>query len=168
MRGSVIESVGQTTSTLSRRTVLLKRRFGTVEATTTKPHEDSQLRSFQRPFTRADKSAGIRDNEKYKSRRSAQRTEKDARNTEEHAIKRPGAFAATYRNQSRYLKDPLKLADTVREYLRDDKFDEALALTQFASKDVQCTVSWNHLINWQLTKGKVRGALKSYNEVNFS
>jgi pentatricopeptide repeat protein len=34
-----------------------------------------------------------------------------------------------------------------------------------ASKTIKCTVSWNHLIDWQLSKGKINGAIRIYNEV---
>jgi hypothetical protein len=64
-----------------------------------------------------------------------------------------------------YLGDPLKLANHVFNLLRQDKFDDAELLVQTASKSFPCTVSWNHLINWQLSQGKVNGAIKSYNEV---
>ena len=64
-----------------------------------------------------------------------------------------------------YLGDPLKLANQVCKLLVQDKFDDAELLVQTASKHHPCTVSWNHLINWQLSKGKVNDALKTYNEV---
>ena len=64
-----------------------------------------------------------------------------------------------------YLKDPLKLAEFVRKSLRDDDFEGAEAIVRAASKDVLCTVSWNHLIDWQLNKGKMNAAIKTFNEV---
>jgi hypothetical protein len=64
-----------------------------------------------------------------------------------------------------YLKDPLKLADYVRQALRNGDFEGTLETVRVASKDVRCVVSWNHLIDWQLSKGKVNGAIKTYNEV---
>jgi hypothetical protein len=69
------------------------------------------------------------------------------------------------RRELRYLNDPLKLAQHVRICLRDDEFHNTLALIRAASKDLQCTVSWNHLIDWQLSKGKMNAAIKTYNEV---
>lgn len=69
------------------------------------------------------------------------------------------------RKQLRYLKDPLKLAEHVRKSLRDDDIDIALAVVQGASKSMQCTVSWNHLIEWYLSKGKMKYAFRTYNEV---
>lgn len=70
------------------------------------------------------------------------------------------------RTQLKLLKDPLRLADHVRKCLKDDEFESTLQLVRAASKDVQCIVSWNHLIDWQLSKGKMAAAFKTYNEVN--
>lgn len=64
-----------------------------------------------------------------------------------------------------FLKDPLKLANDVRDTLRKDRFEEAQEVVRTASKDLQCVVSWNHLIDWQMSQGKVNGAVKTYNEV---
>lgn len=72
------------------------------------------------------------------------------------------------RKELQYLKDPLVLADHVRQYLREDEFDKTLALVRAASKDVQCTVSWNHLIDYELSKGRMNAAIKTYNEVRSS
>ncbi|KAF4632124.1 hypothetical protein G7Y89_g6000 [Cudoniella acicularis] len=64
-----------------------------------------------------------------------------------------------------YANDPLKLAEYVRKALRGDDFETALAVVRAASKDLSCTVSWNHLMDWQLTKGRMNAALKTYNEM---
>ncbi|KAG0648530.1 Pentatricopeptide repeat-containing [Hyphodiscus hymeniophilus] len=69
------------------------------------------------------------------------------------------------RRQLKHLKDPLKLAEHVRTTLREDDFESALAIVRAASKDTQCVVSWNHLIDWQLSKHKMREAIKTYNEM---
>jgi hypothetical protein len=69
------------------------------------------------------------------------------------------------RKQLKHLKDPLKLAEHVRATLREDDFESAQAIVRAASKDTQCIVSWNHLIDWQLSKEKLNGAIKTYNEV---
>ena len=68
-------------------------------------------------------------------------------------------------HELRYLKDPLKLADYVRKKLQGDNFELAQKVVRIASKDFQCVVSWNHLISWQLSKGALNAALKTYNEV---
>lgn len=69
------------------------------------------------------------------------------------------------RKQLWYLQDPLKLAQHIRKTLRDDDIEIAQALVQGASKYMQCTVSWNHLIEWYLNKGKIKYAFRIYNEV---
>ena len=65
----------------------------------------------------------------------------------------------------RWLNDPLKLGDNTVKLLRQDEAEKALALVRLASKDIECTVSWNHLIDYLMSKGKVADATKLYNEV---
>ena len=65
----------------------------------------------------------------------------------------------------RWLKDPVKLAASTVESLRKDNFWKALEVVRLASKNVECTVSWNHLIDYQMSKAKVADAVKLYNEV---
>ena len=72
------------------------------------------------------------------------------------------------RKELQFLKDPLVLAVQVRKYLREDEFEKTLALVRAASKDVQCTVSWNHLIDYEMSKGRMNAAIKTYNEVRSS
>ncbi len=64
-----------------------------------------------------------------------------------------------------HLKDPLKLANHIRDTLRNDDEKKALELVRAASKNVQCTVSWNHLMDYGMSKGRVNSSLKLYNEV---
>jgi hypothetical protein len=83
--------------------------------------------------------------------------------------KKPTDEAFVVRKHLSYLKDPLKLADFIRSSLRDNgDFETAHKLVQAASKDIQCTVSWNHLIDYQLSKGKMNFAIKICNEVTCS
>ncbi|KAI9721127.1 MAG: hypothetical protein M1812_002608 [Candelaria pacifica] len=65
----------------------------------------------------------------------------------------------------RYLKDPMKLADHIRYTLRDENPEKSVELVRMASKDMQCTVSWNHIVDFQMTFGRVNAALKTYNEM---
>ncbi|KAL2048624.1 hypothetical protein N7G274_000536 [Stereocaulon virgatum] len=65
----------------------------------------------------------------------------------------------------RWLKDPLKLGDHTVWLLRGDKFQKALEIVRMASKEMECTVSWNHLIDYEMSKGRVRNATKVYNEM---
>ena len=69
------------------------------------------------------------------------------------------------KEELRWLKDPLKLAERVVALLRRDEFQKALELVRMASKDIQCTVSWNHLVDYEMSKGRVTNASKIYNEV---
>lgn len=64
-----------------------------------------------------------------------------------------------------YLKDPLKLADQVRTILTKHDFDKALAMTRLASKEMQCTVAFNHIIDYLMSRGATKAALKVYNEM---
>ena len=70
------------------------------------------------------------------------------------------------RLELRWLKDPMKLADHTVKLLRDDDFLKALELVRLASKDLECTVSWNHLIDYEMSKARVTEAVKLYNEVS--
>lgn len=72
---------------------------------------------------------------------------------------------ADLERELRWLRDPLKLGDRVVSLLREDLYFKALALVRLASRDLLCTVSWNHLIDWDMSKGKVVSAVKLYNEV---
>ncbi len=83
-----------------------------------------------------------------------------------NAVARGQQFQRTNLEQElRYLKDPLKLADHIRGILRHDEDKKALEIVRAASRDVQCTVSWNHLMDYQMSKGRVNASLKMYNEV---
>ncbi|KAH0127204.1 hypothetical protein KCU67_g17352, partial [Aureobasidium melanogenum] len=64
-----------------------------------------------------------------------------------------------------YLPDPLKLADHVRGVLKKGDVEKALGLTRIASKDMECIVSWNHIIGHLLSEKQVTAALKIYNEM---
>lgn len=65
----------------------------------------------------------------------------------------------------KYLKDPLKLADHVRYVLSQDDGEKALALVRMSSKQLANTVSWNHMIDWQMKNRRANAALDTYNEV---
>lgn len=65
----------------------------------------------------------------------------------------------------RWLKDPLRLGDKTFKLLRKDQVEKALAIVRLVSNDIECTVSWNHLIDWHMSKGQVSEATKLYNEV---
>ncbi|KAJ9663588.1 hypothetical protein H2201_005549 [Coniosporium apollinis] len=69
------------------------------------------------------------------------------------------------RKELEYLKDPLELANYVRKMLAQGKEQKAADIVRLASKDRQCTVSWNHLIDYEMSKGRVNAAFKTYNDM---
>ncbi|KAL8816972.1 MAG: hypothetical protein Q9223_004106 [Gallowayella weberi] len=64
-----------------------------------------------------------------------------------------------------YLQDPLRLAENTLNLLRKDDNDKALDLVRIASKQIPCTVSWNHIVDYEMSKGRIQKAVKIYNEV---
>lgn len=68
----------------------------------------------------------------------------------------------------KFLKDPVKLAQFVRETLREDKYELAQSIVNEASSRMASVVSWNHIIEWYLSKGKMNAALKCYNDVGWT
>lgn len=77
------------------------------------------------------------------------------------------ALEKKVRRELQFLPDPLKLADHVRGVLKKGDVEKALALARIASKDMECVVSWNHIIGHLLSEKQVSAALKLYNEVGF-
>lgn len=75
------------------------------------------------------------------------------------------ALEKKVRKELQYLPDPLKLAEHVRGVLKKGDVEKALGLTRIASKDMECIVSWNHIIGHLLSEKQVNAALKIYNEV---
>lgn len=72
---------------------------------------------------------------------------------------------STRLRELKYLPDPMKLADFVRDKLKQEKQKEMLDLVRLASKQMLCTVAWNHLVDDRLARGQVSTALKIYNEM---
>lgn len=77
-----------------------------------------------------------------------------------------GYSKANLKLELRWLKDPVRLADHTVKLLREGNSEKALEIVRLASKDVQCTVSWNHLIDYEMSKQRVSPAVKLYNEVS--
>ena len=81
---------------------------------------------------------------------------------------RTSSSAASERHlklELKYLQDKVKLAEHVHYTLRCDKPEKALDLCRLASRQQDAVVSWNHVVNWYMQKGKVDDALKIYNEM---
>lgn len=64
-----------------------------------------------------------------------------------------------------WLQDPLKLAENTISLLKDNRSEKAIHIVRMASKKASCVVSWNHLIDYEMSKGSVQKAVKIYNEV---
>lgn len=64
-----------------------------------------------------------------------------------------------------WLCDMLKLSDHTLKLLQKDDFHKAYELLKLASKKYDCTVSWNHLINYEMGKGRVASAISLFNDV---
>lgn len=67
-----------------------------------------------------------------------------------------------------YADDPWKIEKLVHNALSKNRYEEALLITQTASKRHAVVVSWNHLINYKLEKQELKAAVKLYNDVGSS
>ncbi|KIX02854.1 uncharacterized protein Z518_08797 [Rhinocladiella mackenziei CBS 650.93] len=72
--------------------------------------------------------------------------------------------------ESQYLVDPLKLAQSVVEKLRNSEFEAALSLVRASEKardgmPVDNVVSWNHIMDWLMSQGSPSKAWKVYHEM---
>ena len=66
-----------------------------------------------------------------------------------------------------YLGDPLNLAKHVLQLLNQPGQDEKAAeMVRMASKSMPCTVSWNHMIDYYMSEGRVALAMSMYNDVS--
>lgn len=65
-----------------------------------------------------------------------------------------------------YYQDPLQLAEGVLQRLRGADIDSALRLVRASEAfDIKNIVSWNHCVDWLMSQGEVKEALKVYNEI---
>lgn len=69
------------------------------------------------------------------------------------------------RNELRFLKDPLEVANFVRKELQKDKVNEMVQLVRMASHSMKVVVSWNHIVDYYMAHERISEALKLYNEV---
>ena len=68
---------------------------------------------------------------------------------------------------AQFLKDPLKLAQTVLERLRMKDVAGALSAVKASDREkVENGVSWNHIMDYEMNYHNVKGAIKVYNEVS--
>ena len=69
------------------------------------------------------------------------------------------------RAELKYLTDPLKLANHIHHVLQNDNVEKALALVRLSNRAVANIVSWNHILDWNMKKGKTQVAFSVYNEM---
>ncbi|KAI0191236.1 hypothetical protein EV127DRAFT_428959 [Xylaria flabelliformis] len=90
-------------------------------------------------------------------------TSSEFRDSKAPALGRSADWAA--RKELEYLSDPLHIANRVKTALDKDNFELAALITRKASKNNSVTVSWNHLIDYELQRGRLHAAIKLYNEM---
>jgi len=72
---------------------------------------------------------------------------------------------AHLQTELKYLNDPFKLAQHILYVLQTGDEQKALALVRLSSRNLDNTVSWNHVVDWQMKQGKTSVAIDTYNEV---
>lgn len=82
------------------------------------------------------------------------------------AFKKAAKLRRTVKKHLSNSSDPYIIAQHVETILKKDQYDEALLLTQQASKDQNVVVAWNHLIGYQLEKQRLKAGMKLYNDVS--
>lgn len=77
-----------------------------------------------------------------------------------------GKLVRAVNKELEFADDPWKIGQLVENSLKKGRYDEALLMTQTASKNHQVVVSWNHLINYKFEKQELKAAIKLYNDVS--
>lgn len=71
------------------------------------------------------------------------------------------------KKELQWLQDPKALADRVAKILQADDFALAVAIVRGAEKqNMECSVGWNHLLEYCMNKKQPKAAWKLYNEVS--
>ncbi len=78
---------------------------------------------------------------------------------------KPSSLEWAVKKQLKYMDDPFVIGRRVEKVLAEHNFDEAVLLTRQASKKASVVVSWNHLIEYEMKRGRLNHAIKLYNEV---
>lgn len=82
------------------------------------------------------------------------------------ALTRSETYTPTsLQKELRYLGDPRKLADHVLHLLQEGEGEKAYKLIKMGSRRLSCTVSWNHLIDFEMSQGRVNNAYSIFNDV---
>ncbi|GIJ98641.1 hypothetical protein Aspvir_000759 [Aspergillus viridinutans] len=70
------------------------------------------------------------------------------------------------KKELKWLQDPKALADRVAKILQADDFALAVAIVRGAQKEnMECSVGWNHLLEYCMEKKQPKAAWKLYNEM---
>ncbi|KFA52760.1 hypothetical protein S40293_01027 [Stachybotrys chartarum IBT 40293] len=64
-----------------------------------------------------------------------------------------------------HMHDPWQVKERVEKLLAKDRYDDALILSQTASKSMKVVVSWNALIAYKMAKQDMKRAIKLFNEM---
>jgi pentatricopeptide repeat protein len=153
---SLNASSSRTCAPISRSTSLVCRAYSTQGESPIKD-DNSKIRKFGRhrdDNQRSDRSASTLPSSKHLKSPGG----RDQAAEDDTAIAPRRVYNLKY-------TDPLRLANDTLAKLKKDKFEEALEIVRKSSASLDCTVSWNHLIDWQCKKGKVNSAIKTYNEL---
>lgn len=135
------------------------------------PVDDSEdgPRPREDQWQRSGVAANVKRREQAALKKSTQRTPRDETpNLARLASRDPRIPEQDWnrrKKELRYLQDPLELATFVSNELRKDRVDEMLQLVIMASHSMDCVVSWNHIVDYYLTKGRVNDAIKLYNDM---
>ena len=71
------------------------------------------------------------------------------------------------KKELQYLGDPLKLADNTLHLLQQPgQHGKAGEMVKMASKSMQCTVSWNHMIDFYMNHKRPLLAMSTYHDVS--
>ncbi|KAH8169581.1 PPR repeat family protein [Sarocladium implicatum] len=95
--------------------------------------------------------------------------EEEAEPAEEREAKqqaRTQELAAQYAlKKLKVIDDPFHVGQAVVASLKKDQFDNALVLTEKASRTMNVVVSWNAILAYQLGKGEIKTAFKTFNNM---
>ncbi|RHZ44958.1 uncharacterized protein CDV56_101372 [Aspergillus thermomutatus] len=84
----------------------------------------------------------------------------------DHGIGAGNVSKKKVKMELKWLMDPKALADRVAKILKADNVALAVALVRTAQKEnMECSVAWNHLLQYCMEKNQPKAAWKLYNEM---
>ena len=69
------------------------------------------------------------------------------------------------KQETKFLRDPLKLSTNTLQLLKRGNKDRALEIVKAISKYGSYVVAWNHLIDYEMSQKRVNSAMDIYNDV---